>query len=281
MSNSLECRNGGLCGRLNQSILRYGSALCVLLVIGATGSSPAASVSWGASAFIAADTDVVTDGHLVYAYTFGDTGVPAATVNGVSFSPFAAAMSSSGIIAVGDVSLDLNYPENSYKSTNTQTGSNSTPFASLSSAYKNLLQSAVGTEGLGGELILTLGGLNIGQTYTVQIWSSDSGGFTNLDGVTYINSGASVELDNTSGDTLGGVGKWVLGTFIADASTQAFGFLTPYPDTPVLNALQLRTAIPEPSTWALLLLGGIGLGLRSRRLIALPGKCAGTGCADS
>lgn len=128
------------------------------------------------------------------------------------------------------------------------------PFASLSSAYKGLLQSGVATLNFNATLTLTLGGLTNGQNYLVQFWSNDSEGLLTFQTAgTIYTAGNAVTLDNNSNGSDGDVGQWVTGSFTADATTQVITLQssTPASDYPVINALQVRV-VPEPSSALLL-----------------------------
>jgi PEP-CTERM motif len=237
-------------------------------VVAATQSLPAANVSWDTPAIISSDTDVSNNGTLVYAYTFGASGVPAVSVDGVTFESFGVPTSDSVPVTVGNVSLAVSSGD-LFFSNNFGGGDTSGAFASLSEAFQNLLRSGVSTSFNNGLLTLTLGGLTIGQRYEAQFWSSDSNSLTGVLNGSIYTSGNAVTLDNNSTNDFGGVGQWVLGTFVADADTQLF-FLTsdsPANDWPILNAMQLRV-VPEPSTWALLGLGAAVVLWQIRRRVA-------------
>ena len=203
------------------------------------GTAQAAVVTWGAVQNITGDSDVLTTGTLVAAENYGLTGVSSTTVNGVTFSarPFGAFASNS----LGAV-----------------TG----PFSSLSAPYQTLLSSAV--------LGLATTGLNtsltIGQTYQVQLWSNISNVAANS--VTDVISGNTVSLNSNTTAAIGGLGQYVVGTFVADTVFQTFSFAP----TGRINGFQIRalpSAVPEPgSALAGMLALGVclsGLAGRSRR----------------
>jgi hypothetical protein len=235
----------------------------------------AASILWGTPTFITADTDVSTTGSLLYAYNFGaaagtsaGTGlrggstsvepasVPTATVNGVTFAPFAVPHLTSATVTVGSVSLDVNLT-NQFYTTNDLTGSISPPFANLTTAYKGLLQSGVATLQTNGTLTLTLGGLTNGQSYLVEFWTSNARNLLTFQtaGTTYT-AGNAVTLDDSNTNGTGGVGQWVTGSFTANAATEVLTLQssTPASDYPVINGFQVRP-VPEPSSTLLLLSG--------------------------
>lgn len=232
------------------------SALAIVLL--PSMHSNAASILWNTPQPIVADTDVSTAGTLLYAFTFGHTGVPSTTVNGVSFASFATPNGGTSAVTVGSVTLTLQ-AGNYFRSTLTETGSASSPFFNLSGAYRSLLQSAV-SDGIDpSSNTLTLGGLTNGTIYQVQLWVNESASFTNnlsVNTKTTLTAGNSVTLDSNIPDTTGGVGQWVSGTFTADTANQNIGFTgaNPAGASPILNGFQVRV-VPEPSSAALLLCG--------------------------
>ena len=241
-----------------------------LLVFLSTIPSDAANIAWGAGAQnVSADTNVNNTGSLLYAFTFGDTAVPSATVNGVTFSPFARPNDATNTpVTVGSVTLASTGIF--FVSTNADS-SVSAPYSGLSAAYQGLLKSGIGM--FGGGMTLTLGGLTNGTSYTVQLWSQDtsdnpSAGFNTAsnDAKTTLTAGAAVTLDENSTNATGGIGQWATGTFTATGSTQVIAVTESHGSfEPVLNALQVRTAVPEPASLGLLGLGAALLAGRRRR----------------
>jgi len=227
----------------------------------------AASVAWGTPQGISSDTDVSEFGLLLYAYTFGSDGVPAATVNGVTFESFAVPDGSSDTIVIGDFSLAIN--ENNSFFTSNDVGYGSGAFAALPSDYQELVMSGISTSFDFGIITLTLGGLTSGQTYAVQFWSNDSsGGLAGVETESVYTAGNAVELNGNTMAEAGGVGQWVIGTFTADSVTQIFTIQSsPTTTFPTLNAFQLR-AIPEPTSGVLLGLGALVVYWQLRRRIA-------------
>ncbi len=225
---------------------------CLLPVTAVIGlacltSSHAATVIWGAAQGITGDSDVATNGTFDRAYIFGDISW---TVNGVPFDPF-----------TGNVAGDtMSFPNQDGAFGD---GGPGTQYGDLSTAYRNLLYYGAWASPSTTESF-TLNNLTIGYSYQVQIFANDSrtAGF----GRSMALTGSSTVLDYNTTEAVGGVGQFAIGTFTANSTSQVLGFSSPT-DTPQLNGLSLRvTAVPEPSTWAMLSLGLMSiLALRRRR----------------
>jgi hypothetical protein len=243
-----------------RSPARVASFLMLTAAVAAWQSAPVQAapppIVWGSPQTVSGDSDVSTNGSLVYALTFGGTAAPSsATVNGVTFSPFTIPGGFPTTVTVGNVTLSespgLLFGSNSF-------GTASTPFSGLSTDYKTILGSGAYADNP-VSITVSLNGLTNGQDYEVQWWTNNSanitpqfgGGFTNTT-ATAINS---VTLDANTTNAVGGLGQYAIGTFTASGTTQAFllsetsgGF------NPLINALQVR-AVPEPTTSVFVLLG--------------------------
>jgi len=134
------------------------------------------------SATIAADTDVSTNGTLVYACTGAGTPI---TVNNVAFAPGFA------------------------------------PWSGLSTNYQTALQSGIYT-GTNTTLTVTLNCLTPGHNYSVQLWVNDSRSGATAGRTENVSSAAgnSVTLAYNNTQAQGGVGQFTIGTFTADAARQ-------------------------------------------------------------
>ncbi len=172
----------------------------------ATGST---IITWGTNTTIAADSDVFTNGTLLYAYDWAGNNT---TVNGVAFT---------GTSSATPANVSVSGIGNNY------TGYTSTlaPFSSLSTEYQSILSG--GEYGGGGvTATVTLKNLTVGHVYAVQVWVSDprSGG---VDGRTEnVSSSNTVVLAYNVPPQAGGVGQYTIGTFTATASSQAFSLQT-------------------------------------------------------
>ena len=128
---------------LPRSPMRVAAFLILTAAVAAWQSAPiqAAPIVWGSPQTVNSDSDVSTNGSLVYALTFGGTPAPSsATVNGVTFSPFTipGGFPLPTTVTVGSVTLTESpgflLGSNSF-------GTGSTPFSGLSTPYKTILES--------------------------------------------------------------------------------------------------------------------------------------------
>jgi hypothetical protein len=227
--------------------------LSVLAVIslGGLASSHAAIITWGSAQNITGDSDVLTTGTFDRAYSFqvsqtnGDSDL---LVNGVTFTSISTPTSP----GISNLTLD-----NTTIASTTTFASLNDNFNSMTGDYNTLVLNAF--YALAGQLNLTFNGLTNGQDYRVQLWVSymPGGGKTET-----ISSGNSASISSFGG----GSGQFVVGNFTANSSSQVFNVSSG--DTyPLLNAVSLY-AVPEPSTYALVLGGILTLLLIRRRVQA-------------
>jgi hypothetical protein len=239
-------------------VLRF---LLVLLSLGA--SAHGAAITWGSPTTISADTDVSTSGTLDRAFNFGGASAPrAVTLNGVPFTFFG--VDGSPSTTVGTTTLASS--AGAVFGTTDNFGSSSAPFTGLSADYQRL--AANGAFATSGTLTLTLSGLVVGQTYLFEWWVSDSRAAVGPHRQGTATAGNAVQLQFNAQGTEGGVGQFAIGTFTADATSEVISFSGQSDGVvgaaPQINAFELRV-IPEPSTIALLLVGGALSILRRRR----------------
>jgi hypothetical protein len=226
----------------------------------------AAPITWGAATNISGDSDVSTDGTLVYAYNFG-TNATSPVINGVTFTSFhlPTPYTASGVqVTVGSVSISeapgLLFGDYILSGA-------AAPFSTLSAGYQALLGSgAIGAAP--STITLILGGLTAGQTYDFQWWSNDSSG--NAYAVSTVAEGDVGEVPeplSAGSGANGALGQYVIGRFTADAQFQNITFDSlSLSSFPMINGFQLRQvqAVPAPSA-VLLSLGGLALVLLWRR----------------
>ncbi len=156
-------------------------------------------IAWEQPKNVTADSDVRTDGDLLYAYTLSDRSVE---VNGVLFRKNNTSAQGLGksITLSDDVALNNSaFSQSGYATAN------------VSANYTYLLRGSVFTES--GNIGLRLNGLVTGARYLVQIWTNDSRGdgpYRNL-----IVDGGCRLCERASGN----FGQHVTGTFTAEATT--------------------------------------------------------------
>ncbi len=227
-------------------------------------------MTWNAPQTIVGNGDVSTTGALIVAHNLGASGNSSATVNGVTFTPFA---TNGSVNIVGNVKLSSTA---NILGNNVNFGDIVPPFSDLSPDYQTLLQSGSYTNGLfpPPEITLTLSGLSIGTPYQFQWWANQSSlasfsPFPPPSGpMTTATAGGSVTLTRYNPATE--IGQFAIGTFTADAASQVITF-SGGDNRTLLNAFQLRAfsapAIPEPGTGLFALaLSGVALSSRRRNL---------------
>ena len=207
----------GSCSAGRFSIIWLALAICLFLT---AAISSAATITWGTPTTVSGDSDVTNSGVALYAYAGTAT-----TVNSVTFTAV-----SSGT-TWGNVNLSS---FGSYYSAFTAT---SAPFNGLSNAYSNVLSS--GAYGGATTGTVTLNGLVYGRAYTVQIWVNDSRVSGSGRSETATSSGGnSVSLDYNNTDVAGGVGRYAIGTFVANSTSQTFTVTSS--SSVQLNAISVR-----------------------------------------
>lgn len=219
-------------------------------------ASRAAIITWGAPTNISGNTDVSTTGTLVGAANNGNGSISSTTVNGVTFAAWPTVITTtSGIFSLGDLASGF------------LSFSVTLPASSLSASYQTLVRS--GTVPLPAAATLTMSGLTAGNTYQFQWWSSVDNDFIgNLSTVfATATAGNSVTLDANTTNANGGLGQFVIGTFVADGATQVVTFA----QGSVFNGMQLRqtgtVSAPDGGSAAGLLgLALAALGLARRRV---------------
>lgn len=208
-------------------------------------------IIWESPITISDDSDVSTAGSLVAAFNmFG----PDVVVNGVIFSAFNV---TGGTTSANNGNYTFNETPG-ILTLRSNLGSNLAPFADLSANYRTLLSTAISTSD-NNTLTLTISGLTLGLTYQFQWWVNGSNFSPNLGFDTTATAFNSVTLDANTTNANGGVGQTVIGTFVAGDTFELITFNgTDGTQAPTVNAFQLRI-IPEPTSLALFVAGGIGL----------------------
>jgi hypothetical protein len=246
-------------------------------VLSLSSATSLAAITWSSAVTIAGDADVYTaDSSAYYAYRFDTTaGVTSdLTINGVTFT----AINGSGTTTAPYSHANFVFApvtSGTMQSSNHQfatgrSGGVSTS-ATLSADYKTLLgalifaggANATDVTGRQNAFELTLKGLEVGKTYSIQLWFNDSREGTSSRRGT-IDGGGAVDYNTTNG--AGGLGQHVTGTFTATGVQESFIFRGAANDGvgAQLNAFQLRI-VPEPSSVLLGCMGPAALVFRRRR----------------
>lgn len=193
---------------------------------------------------------VLTTGLLHTAFNFGGGTATTVAVNGVTFT--ALNVNSGSSITSGNINITTPIAFN-----NAIQHLSSTPGPIVTTPYTTLLNSNIGAVDFAADTNIrfnyTILGLTAGYTYILQYWVSFSnqGSVTN----TQLNNrnviitapgSAQAALDVNTTDSTGGVGQFVIGTFVANSNTQQFT-ATPNGRPPgggpwrnYCNALQVR-----------------------------------------
>jgi hypothetical protein len=239
----------------SKSILAASAALFLSVSLG-----KAQVFSTGA---VLGDSDVQNIGSVVYAYNMDFAN--STTINGITFT---------GINPLSTTSPDFSLTN---EGSLDGTGGGNLPNGSDAN-YSAALQTLV-AEGTGGNFILVLNGLTIGQSYSFEaIFDANINDARSqaLEDITNSNPGplsATVTAGGDQGFPLGSVlnpnptgAQFIIDNFTATGSTETLvaqfgGGAGAQMSGFVLEA----TTVPEPSTWALMGLGAMGLAFLARR----------------
>jgi len=201
--------------------------IIVMLVLTMPLVASAASITWAAPVTIAGDTDVSTNGGLLYAY---DESGAAAVVNTVSFAAGNSTTALGANVTISGITGGGTYGG---------FGASGSPWSSLSSSYQTVLTGAA--YGVTTAGTITLNNLIVGHSYQVQVWVDDSRTYGAGRNETNSSSGGNtVVMSYNSTGLQGGVGQYAIGTFTASAATQAFTLQGSAGGSTQLNAIQLR-----------------------------------------
>jgi len=183
----------------------------LLLFLSFAAYLPAQGITWGTNATISADTDVFTDGTLLYAYDWANANT---TVNGIAFTGTTSA--NPGNVSMSGIGSNYG----GYTSA-------STPFSNLSAAYQSILKGGEYALSSGITATITLNNLTVGRVYAVQIWVGDPRASGGEAGRTENAGGSnSVTLAYNVPPSPGGVGQYSIGVFTATGSTETFTLLS-------------------------------------------------------
>jgi hypothetical protein len=226
-----------------------------------TSTSQAELITWSTPTEAVNEEDIDTTGTLVHAGYWGDDNGTLSITNTTETISFDYRGnegnqdgSDSGSLAFMNTgfALDLNNPPNTDFFISTGT---------VGDADFDTMMSGSAVDGVGQTLLLS--GLTIGNSYQVQLFASDDRPVTGARTQRYGDG-----LGNFSDTFAQNTSSYVIGTFTADASgTQSILIEgVSNPGRQLLSGYVLRaTAVPEPSSAALLGLGALTLALRRRR----------------
>ncbi|MFC5051254.1 PEP-CTERM sorting domain-containing protein [Rubritalea spongiae] len=205
------------------------------ITILAAGATQAATITWTGFKTTGDPTDVLNAGTTVEAFNAtNDTGN--VTVNGVTFTNTDTLLSNGA-------------------------GPFFTDFTSSDPGYQALLETTDFAPNTGATFTRSFSGLTTGQEYAIQYWFVANNVTTRTmtvtaSGTSTTGSGDLILNANGNGTDLNSA----IGTFTADAATQDFTIISSANGVRI-TALQLR-AVPEPSSAALLSIGGLSLIMR-------------------
>lgn len=194
-------------------------------------------IFWDEPVSIAGDSDVATDGELLYAYTIHSTSY---TVNTVPFTRY----QTSGNATVFSFTPALGHGTERHISADVVEGL--AVSTELSQTYKDMLAGYYLPNGAGKTGVLNLTGLTKNNGYLIQIWvqaSNLSGSNTfymSVDG----DSETQIELKSSAS----GIGQYVTGYFIAGSETLSLTFTPASGSTVAISAFQLRN-LTEDVVW--------------------------------
>ncbi|MBR2839055.1 MAG: hypothetical protein IKE55_09745 [Kiritimatiellae bacterium] len=184
-----------------------------------------ATIAWEDAQNVGADSDVSTEGELLYAYNENNVD---AEINGVLFRGLTTA--DKWYVNSYDPDVQLASFSEARNATRTDFCPNFAASATCSSAYKNLLAGTAFHRNAGTSTV-TLLGLQPGEEYLVQIWLNDSrqAGYQEvLDGTCTV----STHPDGAS------YGQYAIGRFRADSTEQTISLYSA--TSAIINAIQVR-----------------------------------------
>ncbi len=226
--------------------------LCATIVGVLTASADAANITWGSPATISGASDVSTLGTYFGSWAPYDGNANAFPVNGVTFQGF------SDLPSLTD-SFDNGY--NGF-------GNPGTP----NSNYNSLLQYAAFANSSTANTF-SWGGMTPGDTYLVEFWVNDGRNIGQSRSLT-LSGGSDTSGFLSYGSDGSGPGQFITGQFVADLSGAQTITVTPYSSganpSAQINLFEVRdiTAVPEPSSLALLAAGALLLVLRRKSSVS-------------
>lgn len=210
---------------------------------------------------ISGASDLDNSGSVVSAVNYTNAGGTGPTINGIAFTNVSA---TTGLYSRGPIQIT--------DSTANWSAATAPPLDAFDALFDGRANTSTNTGGF--TIGVELSGLTIGQEYTIQLLSGDAA----LKHTTSFYSGTSSsavgnadkaeQLINQQaiGATTSNLGGIFTATFTSDDGSAYFTLERSGPDNvPVLGGYVLTTAVPEPSSAALIGLGGVALILRRRK----------------
>ena len=226
-------------------------------------TSQAAVITFSSATTISGDSDILTEGSLIYGYAMSNL---TRTVNGVNFSASGVAGGTYSSVSIGGGNISV---MNVGGVGNDQATSTTGSFAALSPNYQAILTGSVFKSA--GVLTVVFNNLTAGQEYKFQVLTSEPRDAfkTRTGGIRRVDDSGAVALDYNVRDVLGGLGQYSVGSFIADDTSQSFEMFGGTGGVAQFNAIQLR-AVPEPATYGLMgagILAGVAFVRRRRKSV--------------
>ena len=186
-----------------------------------------ATIAWEEAQNIGADSDVSTEGELLYAYNENNVD---AEINGVMFKGFTT--KDKWYVSSLEPDVQLSNFGDARNAGRTDFCPSFTATATFSAAYKNLLAGAA-FRPYASTTTVTLLGLQPGEEYLVQVWINDNrSGVANYQMLLNGTCTVGTHPDGT------GYGQYAIGRFRADSTEQTISIYSA--TSPIINAIQAR-----------------------------------------
>ncbi len=212
---------------------------CALTIGALTMAAQAANITWQTPQTISGTSDVSLDGALFGTWAPGDDwgGTSRSDyypVNGVTF----AAYGSGANYSASGSNMDR---YGSYANPNT------------ADANYNFLMQTAEFNWNSDPITVSWDSITVGHSYEVEVWANDGRGLGRSETIFAGDNSADLNMSPAAG----GPGQYIIGTFVADNTTQSFTLTPDGSYGGQINLLQIRdlTAVPEPSEIAMLAMG--------------------------
>jgi len=229
-------------------------------LVAATLGLRAQTITWGTTQTISGASDVVNLGTLLGTWAPADANAASYPVNGVTFSP----------------SSLPDFSTSGFTTSISNAGSPGTASVNYNTLMEYLEYGPAYTNPNYSTASITWGGMVPGDTYEVELWTEDNRAGYDFSQSEYVIGGTTYGTDmggplNIFQPNIGGIGKFITGTFVAGSGLETIGFapFSSEANTSVsqINLFQVRDiSVPEPSTIGLTAVGLLlARGLRRSR----------------